>query len=69
MIPHPPETSQLRGHVIVVGLHGIGLRVVEQLLGIGQQVVVIDDGADDKTLAELLTLAAMARAEMTRRLS
>ena len=29
--PHPPETSHLRGHVIVVGLHGIGLRVVEQL--------------------------------------
>lgn len=53
MIPHPPETSQLRGHVIVVGLHGIGLRVVEQLLGIGQQVVVIDDGADDRSVRQI----------------
>ena len=45
--------SNLRGHIIVVGLHGIGLRVVEQLLAIGQHVVVIDDDADDRSVRQI----------------
>ena len=39
--------------MIVVGLHGIGLRVVEELIGVGQQVVVIDDGADDRSVRQI----------------
>lgn len=38
---------------IVVGLHGIGLRVVEQLRGVGVQVVVVDDGADDRSVRQI----------------
>ncbi len=38
------------GHIIVAGLHGIGLRVVEQLHRIGQRIVVIDEGADDRSV-------------------
>src|SRR5512139_1508395 len=34
------------GHVIVCGLHGLGLRIVEQLRQAGHRVVVIDDEAD-----------------------
>lgn len=34
------------GHVIVCGLHGLGLRIVEVLLQEDQRVVVVDDEAD-----------------------
>ena len=33
----------LHGHVIVCGLHDVGLRVVEQLVAAGERVVVVDD--------------------------
>lgn len=39
----------------MVGLHGISLRVIEQLLAIGRQVVVIDDDADDRSVRLLET--------------
>lgn len=42
-----------KGHVVVVGLHGIGLRIVEQLIAIGQQVVVIDNDADDRSVRQI----------------
>ncbi len=35
-----------RGHVIVCGLEGVGLRSVEQLRGAGVRVVVVDDDPD-----------------------
>lgn len=34
------------GHIIVCGLHGLGLRIVEQLRQAKQRVVVVDDEAD-----------------------
>jgi Trk K+ transport system NAD-binding subunit len=37
------ERSRLRGHVIVCGLKGVGLRTVEQLHLAGVPVVVVDD--------------------------
>ena len=33
------------GHVIVHGLEGLGLRVVEHLVALGLEVVAVDDGA------------------------
>jgi Trk K+ transport system NAD-binding subunit len=40
----PQPTHQGRpGHVIVCGLHDVGLRVVEQLVAAGEQVIVVDD--------------------------
>jgi Trk K+ transport system NAD-binding subunit len=39
----PPSPPPLRGHVIVCGLHDVGLRVVEQLVAAGEQVIVVDD--------------------------
>src|SRR5271167_4868986 len=36
------------GHVIICGLHDVGLRVVEQLHAAGEQVLVIDDGTDPR---------------------
>lgn len=35
-----------RAHVLVCGLHGLGLRIVEQLHATGEPVVVIDDDPD-----------------------
>ncbi len=37
--------GQPTGHVIVHGLEGLGLRVVEHLVALDQEVVVVDDGA------------------------
>ena len=45
-----PVLNPLAGHIVVVGLHGIGLRVIEALVGIGWTVVVVDDGADDRSI-------------------
>ncbi|MDQ1248770.1 MAG: hypothetical protein QG597_3143 [Actinomycetota bacterium] len=52
-----PEDQEQGGPVgvIVVGLHGIGLRVVEQLRVVGAQVVVVDDGADDRSVHQIET--------------
>src|SRR4051794_4693532 len=36
------------GHVLVCGLHGLGLRIVEQLYLAGVQVVVVDDRPDPR---------------------
>ena len=42
------------GHVIVCGLHGVGLRTVEQLHRSGVRVVVVDDGSEHpEALAEV----------------
>jgi voltage-gated potassium channel Kch len=38
--------STLNGHVIVCGLRGIGLRIVEQLYRSGEQVIVLSEFAD-----------------------
>lgn len=35
-----------RGHVIVCGLHGVGLRIVEELSLSGVPAVVVDDRPD-----------------------
>ncbi|MGD0066264.1 MAG: NAD-binding protein, partial [Streptosporangiaceae bacterium] len=43
-----------RGHVIVCGLRGVGLRIVEQLSLSGVPAVVIDDDPDVR-LARILT--------------
>jgi Trk K+ transport system NAD-binding subunit len=43
-----------RGHVIVCGLHGVGLRIVEQLGLSGVPAVVVDDNPDPR-LARILT--------------
>jgi Trk K+ transport system NAD-binding subunit len=40
------EVSEWRGHVVVCGLHGVGLRTVEQLHLAGVRVVVVDDKPD-----------------------
>ena len=43
------DLSSLRGHVIVCGLYGVGLRTVEQLHLAGVRVVVIDDHPDPRS--------------------
>ncbi len=40
------KSADWRGHVIVCGLRGVGLRIVEQLRPSGVQVVVVDDNPD-----------------------
>jgi Trk K+ transport system NAD-binding subunit len=40
------ELARLTDHVIVCGLHGVGLLTVEQLVRVGRRVVVIDDHAE-----------------------
>jgi len=47
----PP--SQWSGHVIVCGLHGVGLRTVEQLHLAGVQVVVVDEAPDARLVRAL----------------
>jgi voltage-gated potassium channel Kch len=41
-----------RGHVIVCGLRGVGLRIVEQLSLSGVPAVVIDDDPDARLAPE-----------------
>lgn len=41
------------GHVIVAGLHGVGLRTVEQLVHSGRAVVVVDDDPDARLTGAL----------------
>jgi Trk K+ transport system NAD-binding subunit len=44
------ENAERSGHIIVCGLHDVGLRVVEQLHAAGEQVVVVDDDPDPRLL-------------------
>jgi Trk K+ transport system NAD-binding subunit len=44
------ESEALSGHVIVCGLHDVGLRVVEQLHAAGERVVVVDDDPNPRLL-------------------
>ena len=43
-----------RGHVIVCGLHGVGLRIVEQLNLSGVPAVVVDDNPDMRLVRSLI---------------
>ncbi len=45
------RATRLRGHVIVVGLGAMGLRVVEGLLAVGREVVVIERDAGGRFMA------------------
>ncbi len=60
--------SDWTGHIIVAGLHDVGLSVVEQLVVTGERVIVVDDNPDPRLL-RLITewgvphLAASARRE------
>ncbi len=52
--PLRPVTSlSASGHVVVCGLHDEGLRVVEQLVGAGVGVVVVDDQPDPRLTRSL----------------
>ncbi|HSY14769.1 MAG TPA: NAD-binding protein [Jatrophihabitantaceae bacterium] len=44
------ELATGSGHVIVCGLHDVGLRIVEQLHAAGERVVVVDDDPDPRLL-------------------
>ena len=44
------EAGDWAGHVIVCGLHGVGLRIIEQLHLAGVLVVVVDDDPDRRLL-------------------
>ena len=48
-----PDYSDRTGHVIVCGLHGVGLRVVEQFVHGKVGVVVIDDDPDRRLARQL----------------
>ena len=50
------EPEALSGHVIVCGLHDVGLRVVEQLHAAGEQVIVVDDDPNPRLLRIILEL-------------
>ncbi|MHC1562341.1 NAD-binding protein [Actinomycetospora sp. C-140] len=47
--PGTATDATRRAHVVVCGLEGLGLRVVEQLVAAGQEVVVVDDTAPART--------------------
>jgi Trk K+ transport system NAD-binding subunit len=44
------QPSAWTGHVIVCGLHDVGMRVVEQLHAAGERVIVLDDDPDQPLL-------------------
>jgi Trk K+ transport system NAD-binding subunit len=44
------STQTFTGHIIVCGLHSVGLRVIEQLYAAGETVVVVDDDPDARLL-------------------
>jgi Trk K+ transport system NAD-binding subunit len=48
-----PPCRTWKGHVIVCGLQGIGLRTVEQLHLAGVQVVVVEDDPDPRLIREV----------------
>src|SRR5262249_3121572 len=47
-----------RGHVIVVGLGNIGYRVVEELIGYGERVVVLEVAPDGRFVSTARRLGA-----------
>jgi Trk K+ transport system NAD-binding subunit len=49
------EYASWRGHVIVCGLHGVGLRIVEQLSLSGVPAVVVDDNPDLRLARTLMS--------------
>lgn len=50
--------SPWRAHVIVCGLHDVGLRIVEQLRAAGEDVVVVDDTPEPRLLRICTELGA-----------
>jgi Trk K+ transport system NAD-binding subunit len=42
--------AAVAGHIIVCGLHDVGLRIVEQLHAAGEHVIVVDDAPDPRLL-------------------
>lgn len=52
------RTTRLSGHVVVVGLGSIGIRVVELLVGHGYEVVVIEPNPQNRYLAHARRLRA-----------
>ncbi|HEY0871034.1 MAG TPA: NAD-binding protein, partial [Acidothermaceae bacterium] len=50
---HPPGTRAFSGHIIVCGLEGIGVTIVEQLHRSGQQVVVLEQFTKPAQLASV----------------
>jgi Trk K+ transport system NAD-binding subunit len=46
-------TRDWTGHVIVCGLHGVGLRTIEQLIGADVRVVVVDDEPTARLVAQV----------------
>jgi Trk K+ transport system NAD-binding subunit len=61
----------MRGHVVLVGLGAVGMKVLEGLLAAGQEVVVIERMADNRYLSEARALQAplvIGDATMTRTL-
>ncbi|MCU1689481.1 MAG: Calcium-gated potassium channel mthK [Jatrophihabitantaceae bacterium] len=48
------DAADWTGHVIVCGLHGVGLRIIEQLHLAGVLVVVVDDDPDRRLLRAVL---------------
>jgi len=64
------QTESLSGHIIVCGLHAVGLRIVEQLRAAGERVVVVDDEPDPRLIRVIADwsiphLAASARRSST----
>lgn len=57
--PAPARTRDWTGHVIVCGLQDVGLRVVEQLRDVGEDVVVVDDVPDPRLLRVCAELGAV----------
>lgn len=39
-------TDQMRGHIVVCGLGHVGYRVVEELMGLGEEIVGLESNAD-----------------------
>jgi len=50
------KITGLRGHVLVIGLGTVGLRVVRQLRDAGQDVVVVEKNEHNRHLSQLRTL-------------
>lgn len=58
MSPRDIETTPSHGHVVVCGLQGLGLRIVEELERLAERVVVIDPSPDPRHRATLRRLSA-----------
>ncbi len=52
-------TSQWQGHIIVCGLHDVGMRVIEQLRIAGEDVVVLDDQPERRLIRICAELGAV----------